>query len=359
MYAQVIRWPSHLASCAEKFILKTKLHQSDTRALSLCENYFATGSIDGEVIIWDIHSNVTLRHFKCPKDMNGISELLLQRMDDQRLWAFVGTDDGIIHIFVQIETLNNKFICMHSITDAFTEPILAIRIFKGKHKRMIVSDCQKTMKIWDISKLNVETLSRQLLKEKLITHNDEYKPVFYLLLKTWRPHKGNTTCVLHINHYAVFATACDTGEIKLWNIDGQLIGKFGVSSWKLNDNNFSTNSNCLDEILHDNENTNIEHDSFKLKQRKTSYFDNVNIYTPRFIRSVVTEGFSSKLFSRHEHHTTKKSSQNKSTLELKLDRLIVCAIFCFHKRTFFDFVCISMMFILEYIYEEKHKQWKE
>ena len=325
----MIRWPGHQANAAANFILKTKLHHSDIRALSLCEHYFATGSIDGEVIVWDVNSNVATRRFKCPKNMNGISEVLLERMIDQRLWAFVGTDDGIIHIFVQLETMNHKFVCLHSIKNEFNEPILGIRVFKGQCKRMIVADCQKMVKLWDIEKLNVENLSRHFLKSKLSSISDktDYSNAFYLLLlKSWRPHKGNTTCLLHVDYYNVFATACDVGEIKLWNIDGQLIGKFGVSSWKLHENNFiGSQSDALHDILENSDDENIKNvDVDKPVRRKQSYFDTLNIYTPRFIRSVVTEGFSSRIFSRPQDQTSKKTRQNKSSFEIKLDRLIVC-----------------------------------
>jgi len=311
----VVRWPSHQAPPEANFILQNKLHRTDVRAMCTSDEYLLTGSSDGMIVEWHIDSNVRSEVFHCPAFSVAITAMAMAKLEGK--WhLFVGTDEGIVHIFQK--RYHYKLVCSISEQHTFKEAILEMAA-NDAGSRLMIADCV-TMKLFDIQNLHKE---------------DDHD---YLLMKEWKPHSGCITSLLYIPGFDVFSSASDNGELVLWNLEGVCVGQFGRSDseWNLSHSDSMRKSSktasaaqldstgdpedVVDENGKERDRENVlDGDSTKRTKRK-SYFDDHSIYRPKLISSVVTESMNRTLFG--DRHVKETVIKEKSKFEESLDKLV-------------------------------------
>ncbi|KAK6170880.1 hypothetical protein SNE40_019170 [Patella caerulea] len=246
-----------------------QLHKEDILAIDKCSpNFIATGSFDGEIIIWDIETEklfVRLRKGQ-PPDLSGkIEDLTSEPSSASTSTKSTGTRpnsrhkkshklskgqpapvdkllflkaraaagaryaDGAILVSSEAGVLRfwsiygqKKEIGYFYVPDNEDESVLTM-CTPASNTILVTGDTQGNIKIWNITDYCIKP------QEKTI----KSKP---MLVSSWRAHDGTVVSVDYLEHEdGVFILSASTDKTaRLWSTDGRYVGTFGQKqSWNL------------------------------------------------------------------------------------------------------------------------------
>ncbi|XP_028813763.1 WD repeat-containing protein on Y chromosome isoform X2 [Denticeps clupeoides] len=207
-------------------------HQGDILAVDHCplRGLLATGSFDGEIIIWDLDNqrpvvrlaNSKSKNAACPVD----KLMFLQHHAECRQWRerplLISSQAGYVCCW-----MISGSPCNHG---QFYAPNQARECVLGlssdqENKLLVTSDTAGFIQVWDIS-------------QHLRLTPDEGAECRPLLLHSWRAHGaaavGAELLTVHTGFFVASASA--DGVARLWTVDGGLVGDFGRDQqWNLSD----------------------------------------------------------------------------------------------------------------------------
>ncbi|XXQ30357.1 Uncharacterized protein PBTT_00812 [Plasmodiophora brassicae] len=231
----ILRWADPSTQATTPLFVHSD-HRGDALCLAYIHDLFASGSSDGEVIIWYANSAIIRKRFRVPSCTEKVihasgAARSVQRADQlpvlqaagickmrfltvsNTLLGFIGTDDGSLHV---VETRTWTIVASHF--KALSDVIVGI---DGDEEacRLLVCDANGSSKIWDIQAVTPATASTHMLLVRAFRSVGERQTV---------------TSSLYCPDVQAFIIASDAGAISLWSLDGMEIAQLGqTATWPI------------------------------------------------------------------------------------------------------------------------------